>query len=89
MLIEQMNQYLEMGTRAGASDIHFKPGGPPAYRVNGRLQYVQAEALTPNSTHVICTHLIRDPRFREQLDRLQEYDTSYSVSGLGRFRVNR
>jgi twitching motility protein PilT len=88
MLTEQMNRLLEMGVRNGASDVHLKTGSPPGYRVNGVLHYLKSEALTANDTRQICLNLIGDPRLREQVDYLQEHDTSYSLSGTARFRVN-
>ncbi len=85
---ERLNQVLELGFKSGASDIHFKAGGPPAFRVNGRLTYLQTDALAPGDVRQICLHLIADARTKEAIDRLQEFDTSYSLSGVGRFRVN-
>jgi twitching motility protein PilT len=85
---EQLNKLLEFGLRSGASDVHLKAGCPPAFRINGRLQYLQAELLSPMATRQICASLIVDPRVREGLDRLHELDTSYSIPGLGRFRVS-
>ena len=85
---DRMNQLLEHGFKSGASDIHFKAGGPPLFRVNGRLSYLQTESLTPGDVRQICMNLITDPRAKEAVDRLQEFDTSYSLSGVGRFRVN-
>ncbi len=88
MNVDQLNQLLEMGFKSGASDVHLKPGTPPAFRINGKLQYLQADRLTPSSTRQICLQIIRDPKQREGIDAIQELDTSYSLAGVGRFRVN-
>ncbi|MBK6686352.1 MAG: PilT/PilU family type 4a pilus ATPase [Deltaproteobacteria bacterium] len=85
---EQLNQLLRLGLQSGASDVHLKPGTPPAFRINGRLQYLQAEMLTAAATRAIAFHLVADPRTREVLDTLQEYDGAYSLAGQARFRVN-
>ena len=85
---EQLNQLLRLGLQSGASDVHLKPGTPPAFRINGRLQYLQAEMLTAAATRAIAFHLVADPRVREVLDTLQEYDGAYSLAGQARFRVN-
>jgi Tfp pilus assembly pilus retraction ATPase PilT len=61
---------------------------PAGYRVNGVLHYLKAEVLSPQDTRAICSHLISDPRVRDQIDVLQEHETSYSVAGVARFRVN-
>jgi twitching motility protein PilT len=88
MSAAQLNQYLTVGVQYGASDIHLKVGDPPMYRVNGTLQPLKSNKLRPNDTLEICRSLIEDPRIRDTLNELQEYDTSYSVAGVGRFRVN-
>ena len=83
-----MNQILEMGLKSGASDIHFKAGGPPALRINGVLTYLQTDALRPNDTRQIVLNLLGSNPMRDRVDQIQEYDTSYSLSGVGRYRVN-
>jgi twitching motility protein PilT len=83
-----MNQLLAVGVQNGASDIHFRPGDPPTYRVNGVLRGLKSDKLTPQHTRQIALNLIGDPRVREEVDALQEHDTSYSVPGAARFRVN-
>jgi twitching motility protein PilT len=85
---EQLNQLLAVGVKNGASDIHFKVGGPPAYRVDGLLRNLRTDALRPDDTLGICRHLIKDEKVRENIDEVSEYDTSYSVPGTARFRVN-
>ena len=82
---EQLNRILEMGIRNGASDVHIKAGCPPAFRIDGKLQYLQADQLTPSDTWEVAGHLLQS---KTKLDDLQEHDTSYSVAGVGRFRVN-
>ena len=79
---------LAAGTQHGASDIHFKVGDAPTYRVNGQLIPLKYERLKPADTLAICQHIMRDPAARERLDELQEYDTSYSLPEVSRFRVN-
>jgi twitching motility protein PilT len=83
-----MNMILEMGLKSGASDIHFKAGGPPALRINGVLTYLQMEALRPNDTRQVVLNLLGPNPVRERIDALQEYDSSYSLTGVGRYRVN-
>lgn len=85
---DQLNQLLAVGVKNGASDIHFKVGGPPAYRVDGLLRNLKTNALRPEDTLAICRNLINNDKVREKLDEISEYDTSYSVPGSARFRVN-
>ena len=85
---EQLNKILEMGVRNGASDIHVKAGVPPAFRINGKLQYLQTDQLTPADTLAVGAHLLRSKSAGAQIEEIEEHDTSYSVPGVGRFRVN-
>ena len=85
---DYLNQLLSVGVKNGASDVHFKVGGPPAYRVDGLLRNLKTESLRPDDTRTICELLISDTRVRDKLDEITEYDTSYSVPGAARFRVN-
>ena len=88
MNAEQMNKFLALGVQHGASDIHLKVGGPPAYRVSGVLHSIKADNLGPDDTRSMCLHLIRDTKVKERIDEIQEFDTSYSIRGVGRFRAN-
>jgi twitching motility protein PilT len=64
------------------------PGDPPTYRVNGTLAPLKTEKLRAQDTRDICLHILRDPKVRDTIDVLQELDTSYSLPGVSRFRVN-
>jgi len=88
MDLETMNRLLQVGVQNGASDIHFKVGDPPTYRVNGSLRNLKGNPLTPSQSLEICKNLISDKDVKGKLDGVQEYDTSYSLEGVARFRVN-
>lgn len=88
MDVEMMNKLLSVGVEKGASDIHFRPGDAPTYRVNGVLRSLKTEKLTPASTRQVVLNLITDPAVQRDIDKLQEYDLSYAVPGSARFRVN-
>ena len=82
------NKLLTVGVQNGASDIHFRPGDPPIYRVNGVLRPLKMEKLHPDHTRQVALHVIGDPLTKSQIDNVQEYDTSYGLAGVARFRVN-
>ncbi len=88
MNVEQLTVLLGAGVKHGASDIHLRVGDPPTYRVRGQLAPLKYAPLTPADTLAICTHIVQDPEVKKQLGEIQEYDTSYSVAGVARFRVN-
>jgi twitching motility protein PilT len=83
-----MNKLLAVGVQNGASDIHFRPGDAPTYRVNGSLRALKGERLEAAQTRQVALNLISDPEVQKTIDSLQEYDTSYGVAGVSRFRVN-
>jgi twitching motility protein PilT len=86
MTLEQLQLLLTAGVQHGASDIHFKVGDPPTYRVNGQLTPLKYDKLRPADTMAICQLIVRDPSV--DLTHVQEYDSSYSLPGVSRFRVN-
>lgn len=88
MHLEQLQVLLTAGVKHGASDIHLRVGEPPTYRVRGTLAPAKYDKLTPEDTTRVCEHIIRDADVRKSLDTLQEYDTSYAIPGVSRFRVN-
>jgi twitching motility protein PilT len=88
MTPDQLKMLLGAGVKHGASDIHLRVGDPPTYRVRGQLAPLKYDKLTPNDTLEICRHLVRDPEVLKNLVDIQEYDTSYSLPGVARFRVN-
>ncbi len=83
-----LDKLLTVGVQNGASDIHFRPGDPPIYRVNGVLRPLRTEKLLPEHTREVALHLIHDALVKTQIDTLQEHDASYGLAGVARFRVN-
>lgn len=83
-----LNSLLGKAHQYNASDILLKVGQPPAFRVLGDLHYLQSDALRPEHTHAFAQTILRKARYRDSIDELLEYDTSYAVQDVGRFRVN-
>ena len=83
-----IHQLLGKALAAHASDIHLKVGQPPGARVRGDMVYFRVDKIRPEDSEAAARVLLTGRPAREQLAALQELDTSYSVAGLGRFRVN-
>ena len=81
-----LNELLEKTTKQNASDLHLTVGSVPVIRVNGHLIRVGEEKLTPADTEKYSREILED--FYEEYYANGEIDTSYSIGGLGRFRVN-
>jgi twitching motility protein PilT len=83
-----IDMLLSSGVKYGASDIHFRPGQPPMYRVNGKMLLMKYEKIMPAQTESLSRLFISPTGKDVDLREIQEYDTSYSIPGLARFRVN-
>ena len=82
------HQLLGKAIAAKASDVHIKVGQPPGARVRGDMVYFRVDKIRPQDTEAIAKFLVKDPKLRANLDSLLEYDTSYEVPDVCRFRVN-
>lgn len=69
-----------------ASDLHLTVGIEPIIRINGSLNKIDDEIIKPSDTERFAMQILED-RYEEYV-RTGEFDTSYSVQGMGRFRVN-
>jgi twitching motility protein PilT len=83
-----LNQILAKAVAAKASDVHLKVGQPPGARVRGEMVYFRLDRIQPADTEALARILVKRPEALARFDELTEFDTSYGVQGLGRFRVN-
>lgn len=81
------NELLELTISKKASDLHLTVGIPPTIRVNGELIQTDLNRLVPSDTESFVKQILNDEDLKEYLKH-GEIDTSYSINGLGRFRVN-
>lgn len=82
-----LNELLDITLREGASDLHLTVGIAPMIRVNGDLISVNANRLTMLDTEHYVKEILNENDIEIYLEK-GEIDTSYSIAGLGRFRVN-
>jgi twitching motility protein PilT len=78
---------MEALVSAKGSDLHLKVGSPPRMRVDGHLVVLDGPVLSPEMADNLLRELIR-PDLHDQFQRTNEADFAYSLSGVGRFRVN-
>ncbi|HSQ21487.1 MAG TPA: ATPase, T2SS/T4P/T4SS family, partial [Coriobacteriia bacterium] len=84
----EIDGLLKLMADRGSSDLHLKVGSPPAVRLNGRLVVLRdLPSLTPDVTAKLALGMM-DDRQRQSFENHREVDFAYSVSGVGRFRVN-
>ena len=72
---------------ATGSDLHCKVGSPPRVRIDGTLRKLQMRDLTSEDTDRMVAEVMR-AELVEQFKRTNEADFAFSISGIGRFRVN-
>lgn len=72
----------------GASDIHIKAGDLFRARIDGQLVPLTRQRLTPAQTRSIALRLLPSEEARAGIDRFLEYDCSWGLAGVGRFRVS-
>jgi twitching motility protein PilT len=88
MDLDYLNKLLAAGAKNHASDIHLKVGRAPLFRVNGDLKEIRAPKLAPEDTLSICEALLVHNPGSPEVRKITEYDTSYHLQDVGRFRVN-
>src|SRR5215204_5345496 len=57
-------------------------------RINGKLVPLTKQRLTPDQTKSIALKLMSSEEDRSRIDRLRDFDCSWGMPGVGRFRVN-
>ncbi len=82
-----LDQLLRHAVERGASDVHIKVGSSPFIRIDGRLERVDLGTVSPVETERIAFAIMPKQRAEEFIGS-SDADFAYSVSGLGRFRVN-
>lgn len=74
--------------KKGASDLHIKTGSPIRARINGVLYSLSKDRLTNEQVLAVASKIITDPQIRQNINTLREYDCSYGIPQVGRFRVS-
>jgi len=83
-----LNRILSRLVDIGGSDLHVKAGSAPRVRLNGVLRRVSNEVAVTGDYMVLLAQEIMHERVWERFEQTLEADFSYSVTNLGRFRVN-
>jgi twitching motility protein PilT len=84
----EMEKIIKAAVDRGASDLHIKAGDVFRARIDGKLVPLTKQRLTPEQTKAIALHLIPSEDDRANIDKIRDYDCSWGMPGVGRFRVN-
>lgn len=71
----------------GGSDLHVTAGSPPRIRVDGELQELDYNTLSPDMSQKII-YAVLDAEQIARFEKEKELDLSFGISGLGRYRCN-
>src|SRR5919201_7064679 len=83
-----MEKIIKAAVDRGASDLHIKAGDVFRARIDGKLVPLTKQRLTPEQTKAIAKQLIANEDDRNRIEKLRDYDCSWGMPGIGRFRVN-
>ena len=83
-----MQELFKAAIERRASDIHIKTGDVIRARIDGELLPLTQQKLTADQVKGIALKLIPHERDRQFFDTLLDYDCSWGLPGVGRFRVN-
>jgi twitching motility protein PilT len=83
-----MEKIIRAAVERGASDLHIKAGDVFRARIHGKLVPLTKQRLTPDQTRAIALKLVGGEESRLKLDALRDFDCSWGMPGVGRFRVN-
>src|SRR5436190_19559365 len=78
---------LVLTAEQGASDLHLTAGAPPMMRLNGAIEPLTEEALSPEDTRTLVVETLKEGQ-RAKLENEWQLDFALQVDGIGRFRGN-
>ncbi|MCP4649985.1 MAG: type IV pilus twitching motility protein PilT [PVC group bacterium] len=78
---------LKLAVEKNASDLHLVVGSPPTLRIDGELETLEMDVLTPDESKKMIYSILTQPE-TEKFEQDWELDFSIAVPDLSRFRVN-
>lgn len=82
-----LNEILKQAIIYKASDVHITVAIPIIFRINGELIFRDEIVLTQEDCEKLAKQCVNEELFQFFIDH-GEVDASYTIAGLGRFRVN-
>jgi twitching motility protein PilT len=82
------NSLLEAAVRLGATDIHVRAGDVLQARIDGVLVPMDTPTLSPLDTRALAVRVLEANGSADRIEDVKEYEGSWSLRGVGRFRVN-
>lgn len=79
---------VESAVKRGATDIHVRAGDVVQARIDGVLVPLDTPTLSPTDTRALAARVLEANGSADRLDDVKEHEGSWSLRGVGRFRVN-
>ena len=83
-----IDDLLRYAVAVGASDLHLTANMPGSIRLHGAIRSIEGCPMLDNETIRDMVFGILPASQRERFEEESELDTSHSIAGVGRFRVN-
>ncbi|NCC66645.1 MAG: type IV pilus twitching motility protein PilT [Clostridia bacterium] len=81
------NELIERAIEMNASDVHLSAGIPPSARITGEIVPLFDDKLSPAEVSQMAKEITTEQQWNQMMTH-GEVDFAYSISSLGRFRVN-
>ena len=82
-----IHKLMEIMCNLQASDLHISSGKPIYYRLHGKITKLNNNILTKEECQILLFEILSEREQRQFIENW-ELDTSYGITGLGRFRIN-
>jgi twitching motility protein PilT len=82
-----IQELLSKMVELGASDLHITSGRPPLFRVHGILRSIMHDPLGPEDCLRLAYGVMNETQ-RKSFEQKKEFDFSFGVANLARFRSN-
>ena len=82
------NSLVESAVKRGATDLHVRAGDVVQARIDGVLVPLDTPTLSPTDTRALAARVLEANGSADRIDDVKEHEGSWSLRGVGRFRVN-
>lgn len=82
-----LRELLDQMVKMGASDLHLTVGTPPVVRVDGKLQRLNLDMMTAESTKKLAYSMLNEKQ-KLKFEQNNELDFSFGIEQMSRFRCN-
>ena len=85
---QRFESLVEGAIERGATDIHVRAGDVVQARIDGVLVALDTPTLSPDDTRALAARVLEADGSTDRIDDLREHEGSWSLRGVGRFRVS-